>query len=239
MPSTASAADRGFSVGGSLVGSGASVASSSDGSVIVVGDPTVGFPGGVGYGVGAIQVLVRSGTTWHATDPIYQQANQSHSDNHFGSSVAISPDGSVVVAGSPGGQDQGGQKARAEVFSIAVGSGQTPQATRIAVLASTGAGHFGTAVSVTRAGGHTVVAVGAPDGSPFVDGAFRFGAGQVFTFTDPVSEVFPGGLGDVVGTELADTTAAGTAGSALGTSVAITGDASAILAGAPHRGPQF
>jgi hypothetical protein len=239
VPSTASASDRGYSVGTPLASGGAAVASSRDGSVIVVGDSTVGFAGGIGYGVGTIQVLARRGSTWHATDPIYQQENQSHSDSHFGSSVAISPDGTVVVAGSPGGQDQSGQKARAEVFSIAIGGDGTPHATRVAVLASTGAGHLGTSVAVTRAGGHTIVAAGEPDGSPFLDGAFRFGAGQVDVFTDPVSEVFSGGLGDVYGTELADETAAGSSGSALGTSVAITADASRIVAGAPHRGPGF
>lgn len=89
---------------------GESVALSSDGSTLVVGAP---FEDGAATTVGgnqsqqtatdagAVYVFTRdTAHAWHA--PTYVKPSHNYTDAYFGWSVAVSSDGSTVVAGAPG-----------------------------------------------------------------------------------------------------------------------------------------
>lgn len=209
-----------FEGGQTLSQGGGAVALSADGSVAVVGDPSLGLPGGTGSDYGAIYVYVRSGTGWTKAGPIYPPSEGGYRQQYelFGASVAISADGSRVVAGAPGGLSGFGV---AEVFSVRVGDDGGPEVAPVAMLGGPSCCEFGRSVAVAHVPGTpstTIVAVGRQGG--------------VTTFADPVSTVtMYGGLEAVGGTDSSDVDTAG----GLGWSLAISPDGRTVITGAPLR----
>lgn len=199
---------------------GGAVALSADGSVAVVGDPALGLPGGGDSDYGAIYVYARAGTGWTKAGPIYppSEGGYLHQGDLFGASVAVSADGTMVVAGAPGGS---GGFGLAELFSVRVGGGGGPEVTPVAILGGDSGVAFGRSVAVAHVPGTlatTIVAVGRQGG--------------VTTFANPVSTVTTyGGLEAVGGTDSADVDTAG----GLGWSLAISRDGRTVIAGAPLR----
>jgi FG-GAP repeat len=160
-------------------------------------------------------------------DPVIQQARLTASDgvagDSLGSSVAISADGTTIVAGAPGATI-GGNPAQGAVYVFVKPAGGWQDATQTAKLtASDGAAldNLGSGVTQGANGvgifGNTIVA-GAP-------GSFGSAPGAVYVFAEPA-----GGWHDM--TETAKLTASDAGPQAnLGTSVAISGNV--IVSGAP------
>ncbi|OJU80563.1 MAG: hypothetical protein BGO11_07540 [Solirubrobacterales bacterium 70-9] len=207
-----------FEGGQTLSPGGGAVALSADGSVAVVGDPALGLPGGTESDYGAIYIYARSGTGWTKAGPIYppSEGGYLHQGDLFGASVAISADGSSVVAGAPGGS---GGFGLAELFSVRVGAGGLEVAP-VAMLGGDAGVAFGRSVAVAHVPGTppaTIAAVGRQGG--------------VTTFADPVSPVTGGALEAVGGADSSDVDTAG----GLGWSLAISRDGRTVIAGAPLR----
>ncbi len=76
-----------------LENSGYSVSSSSDGSIVAIGSPSYD-----GASKGQVRVFVNNGDTWVQ---IGEDIAGEHVEDHFGSSVSLSSDGSIVAIGSP------------------------------------------------------------------------------------------------------------------------------------------
>lgn len=93
---------------GALDAFGTSVALSANGNTLVVGAPYEDSNAkGVGgnqadesaFGAGAVYSYTRTGTTW--TSQSYIKASNTTSDQEFGSSVALSASGAMLVVGAP------------------------------------------------------------------------------------------------------------------------------------------
>jgi hypothetical protein len=195
---------------------GSSVAISSDGINIVVGAP------GVSSNRGAAYVYVRPGQSWFGDSKSVPDATLtdkfSSTTDRVGSSVAISVDGSTIVAGAPDGNFCG----VALVFVRPGGSWsgvtkEVPNAT-LFKLGST----FGDGIGYS-------VAISA-DGATIVAGAIGVnsnkGAAHVFVkamFSDWADDMTP---------DATLTNASAAAVEYLGRSVAISADGSTIVAGA-------
>lgn len=135
---------------------GFSVAISADGSTIVVGVPFGNDTQGEAY------VYTRGSNGWQtANQPDVLSASNGAADIHFGSSVSVSQDGSVIAVGAPfanGGGDEDGQ---VYVFDRP-GGGWAPQAAQTETTRAAGAANFdflGTAVALSPDG--TYLAAGA------------------------------------------------------------------------------
>ncbi|HWO23288.1 MAG TPA: DUF4215 domain-containing protein [Kofleriaceae bacterium] len=90
-------------------GFGSSVALSADGSTLAVGaDWEASAATGIGsnqadnsaQGAGAVYVFTRSGSTW--SQQAYVKASDTHAEDYFGHSVALSADGSTLAVGAYG-----------------------------------------------------------------------------------------------------------------------------------------
>ena len=193
---------------------GKSVAISADGSTVVVGAPNRTVNKGVLY------VFTRPAGGWaNEASTVKLTVSDSAAADYLGSSVAISGDGSTIVAGTASkavvaNLDQG------QVFVfVKPSSGGWVSATQKARLTALDG------VAYDRLGGSVAV---NSDGTTVVAGASskNGGKGQVYVFVKPAS----GGWVD--GTEKAWLTALdGVAGDGLGHSVAVSGDGATIAAG--------
>ncbi len=173
---------------------GASLALSDDASVLAAGAP------GAGERRGA--VVVFSGHEWSQRTTLAPSGGQP--GDHCGGAVALSADGSVIVAGAP---NANGGLGAAYVWGGSNWSSQTALApSGLAADAS-----FGGSVCVSSDG--TLVAVGAPG----VDGD----AGAVYVFSGSNWA------------QQARVAIVGHPGDAIGAAVAVSGDGSTLLIGAP------
>jgi hypothetical protein len=184
---------------------GRSVALSADGTTALVGDPSAA------NGRGEAWVFTREGTTWKRqlalSDP------QETSFAHLGRSVALSGDGSTALVGGPGAREAAGA---VWVFTGSGGS-WTQQGAPLSMPGGAAGDHFGRSVALASDG--STALVGAP-GAESQHGAaaalVRSGSGAAFAQLGPrIVE----GLGEGEGH--------------FGASVALSGDASEALIGAP------
>ncbi|MBL0943724.1 MAG: integrin [Hydrogenophaga sp.] len=237
---------------------GNSVALSADGHVLVVGAPgesssrpginqpdtEAGQPNS-----GAVYVFARSSGGW--TQQAFIKAFNGDANHFFGSSVAVSADGSTVATGAPGESSN-----FTGVFTISVapaGNVGAPSSgavytyrsidavwsTGLYIKASnTGANdRFGTHLALSGDG--QTLAVGAPgeassaqglNGAQGDNAAPNSGAAYVFTHVDAVSPVDP----DMQQTAYVKPSAT-TAGDAFGTVVALSHDGATLAVSAPQE----
>ena len=199
---------------------GTSVAVSSDGSTIVVGAPYATVGGNLDRG--AAYVFVKSGSWATATQTAKLTASDGAADNYLGYSVAVSSDGSTIVAGAYQAAIGGNSKQGAAY--VFVKSGSWTNATQTAKLtAADGAAdnYLGYSVAVS------------PDGSTIVAGAYQAAIGG--NSKQGAAYVFVKSGSWTNATQTAKLTAAdGAASNQLGYSVAVSADGSTIVAGAPY-----
>lgn len=189
---------------------GASVAISSNGGIIVLGSP------GEDLGVGAVYVYAKS-SGWSGTHT--ESARLSpvalYGNARFGESVAITADGSTIMAGSPGAS-------LAYAFAEPSGGWITSHETAVlSVGGYTSASQFGQSVSISGTANNSTLAVGAPVGGPVANGQ---GAVYIFLHT--------GNWSSPMTQPAAMLTASDTQGSRLGWSVSLSSDGSSVAASA-------
>jgi hypothetical protein len=181
---------------------GESVALSGDGNTALIGGQTGQAPGGCAW------VFTRSGVTWTQDGPILTPSNSS--GFLFGSSVALSSDGTTALIGNP--QDNSGVGA-AWVFTPSR-SGWS-QVAKLSASGESGAGSVGDSVAVSSDGSTAVIGGGS-------DGA---GAGAAWVFVGSGSKWSPQGQKLIASDEPSPDD--------LGYAVAISGDGNTVVAGAP------
>lgn len=149
---------------------GASVALSADGNTALIGGPQNRECGGHcgGGDFGAVWVFTRSGTTW--SEQAYLIGDPAKGAT--GTSVALSADGNIAVAGAPGYDDAGAVR----VFTR---SGATWTQTQV-LTGSAAAGSFsgqGTSVAISSSG--DTIVFGGPNDNDGAGGT-QYGAVWVF-----------------------------------------------------------
>ncbi len=179
---------------------GRSVALSADGGTAVVGGPNDG-------GSGAVWVFTRSGSTW--TEQAKLTAAEESGSGWFGSSVAISADGSTVLVGGFVDHSDAGA---AWVFARS-GSAWSQQGAKLTGSEENGEGEFGWSVALSR-DGDTALVGGHGD-------AQRTGAAWVFARS--------GSAWSQQGAKLTGSDGSGEA--EFGQSVALSGDGQTALVG--------
>ncbi len=181
---------------------GVSVSLTADGHTALVGSP--------GNAVGAAYVFVEHGGKWSETQEFDSPAGSA--EDSYGSSVAISGDGSTALVGAY----SGGTTANGIVYSYSREAGTYVLNGRITAPDAASGDEFGYAVSLSALG--NVALIGAPDHNTyqgaayvFVHGArswseqreFRDPGGAFDTYGGSVSEAADG-LGGVVGAPFAN-----------------------------------
>jgi hypothetical protein len=168
-------------------GFGAAVALSADGNTAIVGDTglkTVAqctSSGSCSSASGlpsAVWIFARSGTTWTQQGPALSPPTASGVSG-FGSSVALSADGSTALVGAR----LAGHKGAAWAFTRA-GSIWKRQGTKLIASDETGNGGFGSSVALSSDG--TTALIGGPADTPGTDvdgNATNLGAAWIFTRT--------------------------------------------------------
>jgi hypothetical protein len=129
---------------------GESVALSSDGNTALIGGP---FDNN---GLGAAWVFTRSGTTWAQQGSKLTGSGGVGIFDEFGSSVALSSDGSTALIGGP---LDNGEAGAAWVFTRA-GSTWTQQEAKVMETGASGAAQFGSSVALSSAA--TTALIGGP-----------------------------------------------------------------------------
>jgi hypothetical protein len=185
---------------------GSSVALSADGNTALIGGP---IDNGL---VGAGWVFTRSGSTWTQQGARLTGAGET-GNGRFGSSVALSADGSTALIG---GSADNGFVGAAWVFTRS-GSTWTQQGAKLTGAGETGGGLFGLSVALSGAGDTALI--GGPNNSGLV------GAGWVFTRS--------GSTWTQQGPKLTGTGETGTG--RFGSSVALSGDGNTALIGGPNN----
>lgn len=155
---------------------GISIALSADGNTLAVGasgedSDAIGIGGSQGDGKlnsGAVYVFVRTGSVW--SQQVYIKASNAGLDDQFGSSVALSGDGSMLVIGAPRESSSatgvgGNQADRSRSFSGAVyvfkrSGGSWAQSSYVKSSNTDYYDRFGFGVSLSGDG--KVLAIGAP-----------------------------------------------------------------------------
>jgi trimeric autotransporter adhesin len=210
---------------------GFSVAISGDGSTIAAGAPQA--TGGLEHdqvNQGAVYVFVISATGWaNATETSTLSASDGAAYDYLGSSVAVSRDGSTIVAGAPQSNPSHAGSGAAYVF-LRPTSGWAEGTSAAKLTASSGgADWFGSSIAVSGDG--STVAVGAP----LATVAGHEGQGAAYVFARP-----GGGWGSDIqpqheaGKLTASDGAAndGLGGDNGGNAIAVSGDGSTVAAGA-------
>jgi hypothetical protein len=179
-------------------GFGWSVALSSDGATALIGSP------GDNSNAGAVWVFTHTGATW-------AQTNLTPSDpagaSHFGSSVALSTDGTTALIG--GNYDDNSAGA-AWVYTLT--AGDWTQQTKLTGTGEIGAGEFGNSVALSA------------DGNTALIGAYGDNAvGAVWVYTRS------GGVWTQQGSKLTGAGATATAG--FGAEIALSSDGNTALIG--------
>lgn len=187
---------------------GRSVATSSDGSIVVAGSPNAG-------GTGAAYVFVRPPSGWSDAHEVAKlTASDGHDYDHFGDSVAVSSDGSTIVVGADWAPANKPGEGPGAVYVFTSHDGWATFSQTAELNASDGVNYDALGASVgVSSNGATVVA-----GAPGADG--QTGAAYVFTTAN-----------EWVSHSQAKLTAPG--GALLGGSVAIDSDGASVAVGAP------
>jgi hypothetical protein len=163
-------------------------------------------------------------------DPLMQQpeltASGGVAGEVLGSAVAVSGDGSTIVAGAPGGAGDPSDPGAVYVFSEPAGGWSTGTQTAKLTVSSGAAGdNLGYSVAISN-DGSTIVA-----GARHVTVNANLNAGAVYAFVKPGSAwaptATPNATLTVNGGAIADN---------FGWSVAVSGDGSTVVAGAPDAG---
>ena len=224
---------------------GYSVALSADGKTVVAGAPWAPYFSNTTPGPGAAYVFDEPGGGWSsASSSLNETAKLVASDPHagafLGGSVSISADASTVAVGASGyhsywsiGTDitPGAAYVFVRPGSAWTGGANDPQPEDAKLLASDGQNGdlFGTSVAVSG-DGSTVVA--GAQWAPFVTHRYSPGPGAAYVFVKP-SGGWTGGANDPQ-PEDSELLASDGHIDWLGTSVAVSGDGSTVVAGAPY-----
>ncbi|MBC8160547.1 MAG: hypothetical protein H7Z42_04935 [Roseiflexaceae bacterium] len=202
---------------------GTAVAISADATTIVVGSMYYGFMGASDTAYGAAYLYSRASSSWVSTSAFNARltASSSNSAGMYGDAVAISADGTTVAVGAP---RLPRSSSTGTVFVYVQPTTGWASAMETAQLMAAN-GSFGDNLGLS-------VAVSS-DGSVIAAGADRFnsssGAGGFVNVYERPERVW------ITATETARLTAADAADrNLLGTSIAISADGSAIIAGAPQ-----
>jgi hypothetical protein len=182
---------------------GRSVALSADGTTALVGDPSAAS------GHGKAWLFTREGTTWKRQPAL--SGAQEASYTHFGRSVALSGDGATALVGGPGADETAGA-----VWAFTESGGSwTQQGAPLTMPGGVAGDHFGRSVALSSDG--STALAGAPD----ADGHHGAAASLVRSEAGfaQLGPTIVEGLGEGEGH--------------FGASVALSGDASEALIGAP------
>lgn len=200
--------------GGKLTGSGAvkearfgwGGALSSDGNTAAVGGP------GDNLNTGAVWIFTRSGSTWTQQGAKLTGAAEVGA-GRFGTSVALSGDGNTLLVG---GESDASNVGSAWVFTRS-GSTWTQQGGKLTGGGESGSGRFGVAVSLSS-DGNTALVGGWSDGGS---------AGAAWLFKRE------GSTWSQLGSKLTPSSGQETGKGEFGERVALSGDGSTALIGAP------
>lgn len=187
---------------------GWSVSTNSDGSIIVV---SAHLDDDKGVNSGSVYVFTRGTSTYTQSQKL--TASDGATVDWFGYSVAISADGSVIIVGAPLDDDKGADSGSVYVFT----KGTTSYTQTLKITASNGAAadQFGSSVAVTSSGSIIVVGAHLDDPSGTDSGSiYVFSKGSGFSYTQRQNLV----------------PADSESGDKFGIALAISGDASTILA---------
>ncbi len=221
---------------------GKSVALSGDGNTLAVGAP---FEAGSSIGInnapddsaadaGAAYVYSRTGGTW--SQQAYVKASNTEAGDRFGTSVALSGDGNTLAVGAPL-EDSGSTGINNPPDELAVAAGAAYVYTRVAgtwsqqayVKASNAEASDNFGKSVALSGDGNTLAIGAPaeasgtTGINSIPNEADFDAGAVYVYTRIASTWSQQAYVKASNTE---------AFNEFGTSVALSGDGSALAVGA-------
>jgi hypothetical protein len=207
---------------------GNAIAVSSDGSTVAAGAATAtasGCPSCV-FGPGAVYVFVRPGPGWASGTPQHEAArltaSDGHGDDRFGDAVAISSDGSTIVAGAWQAAVNGNSQQGSVYVFVKPGGGWTSQheTAKLTALDGHGQDRLGRSVAVSS-DGSTILA-----GAYFAAVASNAAQGKIYVFARPAG-------GWTTGTAEVELTAAdGVASDQLGFAVAVSSDGSTLVGGA-------
>ena len=181
------------------------------------------------FGPGAVYVFVRPGGGWsNGTETAKLTASDGHGNDRFGDAVAMSGDGSTIVAGAQLAVGSTGNSQQGAVYVFARPGGGWSTGTQTAKLTAHdghGTDKLGRSVAISS-DASTIVA-----GAYFATVASNASQGKVYLFTRP-------GGGWTTGTDQGELTAAdGAPSDELGFSVATASDGSTIVAGARFASP--
>jgi hypothetical protein len=210
---------------------GNAIAVSGDGSTVAAGAATATTTGCLPctFGPGAVYVFARPGGGWSSgTQTAKLTASDGHGNDRFGDAVAMSGDGSTIVAGAQLAVGSTGNSQQGAVYVFARSGGGWSTGTQTAKLTAHdghGTDKLGRSVAVSS-DASTIVA-----GAYFATVGSNASQGKVYLFTRP-------GGGWTTGTDQGELTAAdGAPSDELGFSVATVSDGSTIVAGARFASP--
>ncbi len=203
---------------------GFSVAVSADGSTVVAGARNATVGGNAGQGTA--YVFSRPAGGWGSATPTQSKltASDGAAGDNLGFSVAVSGDGTTVVAGAPNATVGANAVQGAAYVFAEPGGGWTDAIETAKLTASDGAvgSRLGTSVGVS-ADGSTVVA--GAYGTTIGSNSFQ---GAAYVFVKPA-----GAWGSAAPTQAKLTASDGAPDDRLGRSVGVSGDGSTVVAGAP------
>ena len=216
---------------------GNAIAVSNDGSTVAAGAATATttvecFPPDPCtnvFGPGAVYVFARPGGGWsNGTQTAKLTASDGHGNDRFGDAVAMSGDGSTIVAGAQLAVGSTGNSQQGAVYVFVRPGGGWSTGTQTAKLTAhdgQGTDKLGRSVAVSS-DASTIVA-----GAYFATVGSNASQGKVYLFTRPAG-------GWATGTDQGELTAAdGAPSDELGFSVATASDGSTIVAGARFASP--
>jgi hypothetical protein len=216
---------------------GNAIAVSGDGSTVAAGAATATTttecfppdPCTFVFGPGAVYAFVRPGGGWsNGTETAKLTASDGQENDRFGDAVAMSGDGSTIVAGAQLAVGSTGNSQQGAVYAFVRPGGGWSTGTETAKLTAHdghGTDKLGRSVAVSS-DASTIVA-----GAYFATVASNASQGKVYLFTRP-------GGGWTTGTDQGELTAAdGAPSDELGFSVATASDGSTIVAGARFASP--
>ena len=197
---------------------GRSVSVSGDGSTIVVGAHGDDDNGSAS---GSVYVFTRPAGGWTTTAAqVKLKPSDGAAGDAFGTSVSVNGDGSTIVVGAHGDDDNGSASGSVYVFTRPAG-GWTTMAAQVKLTPTDGATEdlFGRSVSVSSDG--SIIAVGSTG-----DDDNGNSSGSVYVFT------MPNGGWTAMAAQAKLTSTDGAAGDIFGSSVSTRADGSAVAVGA-------
>lgn len=193
---------------------GSSVDISEDGSVAVVGGPGADIAGRADQG--AIYIYYKDGKEWEQEFMLY--SDDGNANDLLGTEVAISRDGDIAIAGSPGSQEE-----RGAVYVFEKVGTDWSQVAKLTFNEGVGHESLGESVSISD-DGMTIVA-GMPDYDIETDDV-----GALLVYEMPAA-----GWSDTSEADAILTASDAERFTRLGSTVEISGDASVIVSGNPNK----